>query len=68
MLCGNESTMPQTLPQPEKRTFLVVDDHAMVLGGTLNILKQEYPEADILTAATNQLCPRLYLNRRNEHF
>ena len=26
--------MPQTLPQPEKRTFLVVDDHALVLGGT----------------------------------
>ncbi|MEG4211099.1 response regulator transcription factor [Microcoleus sp. S13_B4] len=46
--------MPQTLPQPEKRTFLVVDDHAMVLGGTLNILKQEYPEADILTASTAQ--------------
>jgi DNA-binding NarL/FixJ family response regulator len=54
MLCGNKSTMPQTLPQPEKRTFLVVDDHAMVLGGTLNILKQEYPQADILTAPTAQ--------------
>ena len=46
--------MHQTLPQPEKRTFLVVDDHAMVLGGTLNILRQEYPQADILTASTAQ--------------
>ena len=54
MLWGNESTMPQTLPQPEKRTFLVVDDHARVLGGTLNILKQEYPQAEILTAPTAQ--------------
>jgi DNA-binding NarL/FixJ family response regulator len=44
--------MPQTLPQPEKRTFLVVDDHAMVLGGTLSILKQEYPNADIVSAST----------------
>ncbi|MEG3836753.1 response regulator transcription factor [Microcoleus sp. Z1_C3] len=46
--------MPKTLAQSEKRTFLVVDDHAMVLGGTLNILKQEYPEAEILTASTAQ--------------
>jgi DNA-binding NarL/FixJ family response regulator len=37
--------MPNTLTQPEKRTFLVVDDHTMVLSGTLNILKQKYPEA-----------------------
>lgn len=46
--------MPNTLAQPEKRTFLIVDDHAMVLSGTLNILRQEYPEADILTAPTAQ--------------
>lgn len=45
--------MPQTLPQPEKRTFLVVDDHAMVLGGTLNILRQQY-DANIVTASTAQ--------------
>ncbi|WP_293149842.1 MULTISPECIES: response regulator transcription factor [unclassified Microcoleus] len=44
--------MLQTLPQPEKRTFLVVDDHAMVLGGTLDILRKEYPQTDILTAST----------------
>ena len=46
--------MPQTLPQPENRTFLVVDDHAAVLGGTLSILKQEYSETEILTAPTAQ--------------
>ncbi len=46
--------MPQILPEPEKRTFLVVDDHAMVLGGTLNILRHEYPEVEIVTASTAQ--------------
>ncbi|MGV0028208.1 response regulator [Phormidesmis priestleyi] len=45
--------MPQ-IPQPQKQTFLVVDDHALVLGGTLGILKQEYPETEILTAPTAQ--------------
>ncbi len=54
MLCANELTMPQILPEPEKRTFLVVDDHAMVLGGTLSILRQEYPEVEIVTASTAQ--------------
>ncbi|KAM3114904.1 response regulator [Phormidesmis sp. 146-33] len=42
------------IPQTEKQTFLVVDDHALVLGGTLGILKQEYPEAEIFTASTAQ--------------
>lgn len=41
-------------PQPQKQTFLVVDDHALVLGGTVSILKQEYPEAEILTAQNAQ--------------
>ncbi len=49
----SELTMPQSL-QSEKQTFLVVDDHALVLGGTLDILKQAYPEATILTAQTAQ--------------
>jgi DNA-binding NarL/FixJ family response regulator len=43
--------MPK-ITQPEKQTFLVVDDHALVLGGTLSLLQQEYPEAEILTALT----------------
>ncbi|MBD2019121.1 response regulator transcription factor [Leptolyngbya sp. FACHB-36] len=42
------------ISQPEKQTFLVVDDHALVLGGTLGILKQTYPGAEILTAQTAQ--------------
>lgn len=42
------------IPQPEKQTFLVVDDHALVLDGTLGILKQAYPEANIVTAQTAQ--------------
>ncbi|MBW4443856.1 MAG: response regulator transcription factor [Plectolyngbya sp. WJT66-NPBG17] len=46
--------MPQTSSQSKKRTFLVVDDHALVLGGTLSVLRQEYPEAEILTALTAQ--------------
>ncbi|MBD2033755.1 response regulator transcription factor [Leptolyngbya sp. FACHB-321] len=40
--------------QPEKQAFLVVDDHALVLDGTLGVLKQAYPEALILTAQTAQ--------------
>lgn len=44
--------MAKTLAQPEKQTFLVVDDHALVLGGTLSILKQDYPATEILTALT----------------
>lgn len=42
------------IPQPKKQTFLVVDDHALVLDGTLGILKQAYPEANIVTAQTAQ--------------
>lgn len=45
--------MPRSF-QPEKQTFLVVDDHALVLGGTVSILKQEYPQAEILTAQNAQ--------------
>lgn len=41
-------------PQAKKQTFLVVDDHVSVLGGTLSILKQEYPKAEILTAENAQ--------------
>ena len=39
---------------PEKQTFLVVDDHETVLGGTLSALSQEYPNAEIMTAQTLQ--------------
>ncbi len=32
--------------------ILVVDDHEVVLGGTLDLLKRQYPQAEILTAQT----------------
>jgi DNA-binding NarL/FixJ family response regulator len=43
--------MSQELP---KQTILVVDDHESVLDGTVNVLKREYPDADIQTAQTGQ--------------
>jgi DNA-binding NarL/FixJ family response regulator len=42
------------LSRPDQQTFLIVDDHAMILGGTLDILKQEYPQAKFFTAQTAQ--------------
>lgn len=44
-----QSASPQT-----KQKILVVDDHESVLGGTLAVLKQQYPEAILLTAQTAQ--------------
>lgn len=52
-----------------KQTFLVVDDHAMILSGTLESLKQAYREATFFTARTaqealqqvEQLAPHLVL-------
>ncbi|MDX2243138.1 MAG: response regulator transcription factor [Leptolyngbyaceae cyanobacterium bins.302] len=35
-----------------KQTILVVDDHELVLEGTVNALKQYYPEIHIITAST----------------
>jgi DNA-binding NarL/FixJ family response regulator len=35
-----------------KQKILVVDDHESVLNGTVSVLKQQYPEAEILTAQT----------------
>lgn len=45
--------MTQNLPV-QKQKILVVDDHEIVLGGTLSLLKKQYPEAEILTAQTAQ--------------
>ena len=38
----------------EKTQIIVVDDHESVLGGTISLLKEQYPEAEILTAQTAQ--------------
>lgn len=32
--------------------ILVIDDHEIALGGTLNVLQRQYPKAEILTAQT----------------
>lgn len=42
-----------TLP-PMTLTIVVIDDHELVLDGTVNTLKQRYPEAEVLIAQTKQ--------------
>ncbi|NEQ66375.1 MAG: response regulator transcription factor [Symploca sp. SIO2D2] len=44
----------QDLPKLGKMKLLVIDDHELILGGTINVLQQQYPEAQILTAQTLQ--------------
>ncbi len=44
--------MEQTTSEPERLRILVVDDHEVVLGGTLELLKRQYPQATLLTAQT----------------
>lgn len=46
--------MSQDLPDPKTLKILVVDDHELILNGTLDLLKRNYPEAEILTAKTTQ--------------
>jgi DNA-binding NarL/FixJ family response regulator len=44
--------MNQDSPEQKKQKILVVDDHELMLGGTLNVLKQRFPVAEICTAKT----------------
>lgn len=44
--------MEQPTPELERLQILVVDDHEVVLGGTIDLLQRQYPEATILTAQT----------------
>lgn len=46
--------MNEYLPEQEKLTILVVDDHELILDGTIDVLQRQYPEAQILTAKTAQ--------------
>jgi DNA-binding NarL/FixJ family response regulator len=46
--------MSRDLPEPETPKILVVDDHELILSGTLDLLKRHYPQAEILTAKTRQ--------------
>lgn len=45
--------MSQDLPK-QKEKILVVDDYPLILGGTLEVLRKQYPEAEILTTKTAQ--------------
>jgi DNA-binding NarL/FixJ family response regulator len=46
--------MSQDLPEQGTIKILVVDDHELILSGTLDLLKRHYPQAKILTAKTTQ--------------
>ncbi len=46
--------MSQDLPKQGTLKILVVDDHGLILSGTIDLLKQHYPQAEILTAKTTQ--------------
>ena len=47
-------SMNQDLPEPAPPKILVIDDHELVLGGTIDVLQRQYPEAEILTASTSE--------------
>ena len=46
--------MSQDSPKTGTLKILVVDDHELILSGTLDLLKRHYPQAEILTAKTTQ--------------
>lgn len=46
--------MSQDLPQPEMLKILVVDDHELILNGTIDLLKRHYAQAELFTAKTIQ--------------
>jgi DNA-binding NarL/FixJ family response regulator len=46
--------MSRDLPEQETLKILVVDDHELILSGTIELLRQHYPQAKILTAKTTR--------------
>ncbi len=56
MVCVNVEVlvMNPTCSSAQKPKIVIVDDHPLILGGTFNILKQHYPEAEVLTANTGE--------------
>ncbi|WP_107667989.1 response regulator transcription factor [Cyanothece sp. BG0011] len=44
--------MDQKDSSVEKLKIVIVDDHPLILGGTFNILRQHYPQAELSTANT----------------
>lgn len=49
----HKSMISQDFPKQNEK-ILVVDDHQLILGGTLEVLRKQYPEAEILTTKTAQ--------------
>ncbi len=47
--------MSQDLPTPANLKFVVIDDHELILDGTLNLLGRQYPQSEILIAQTAQI-------------
>lgn len=52
MVNANNLIMNQNALQSSTLKILVIDDHQLILSGTLNILQQQYPEAAITKANT----------------
>ncbi|MDJ0736003.1 MAG: response regulator transcription factor [Nostocaceae cyanobacterium] len=52
MMNFREHQVYEDLPVEKKLGILVVDDHQLILTGTLDVLHRGYPEADILKAQT----------------
>lgn len=46
--------MSQVLTKQATLKILVVDDHELILGGAIKLLKQHYPQAEVFTAKTTQ--------------
>lgn len=46
--------MNQPMIEQENWKILVIDDHELVIGGTIDILQKHYPNAEIVTAQTAQ--------------
>uniref|UniRef100_A0A8J6ZWS2 Response regulator transcription factor n=1 Tax=Desmonostoc muscorum LEGE 12446 TaxID=1828758 RepID=A0A8J6ZWS2_DESMC len=52
----------QPASQDNRQKFLVVDDHKLVLSGTIEVLKQQYPNAEITSAETAQEALNIFAN------
>ena len=46
--------------------ILIVDDHQVVLSGTIDILRQHYPDYELLTAKTAQEAPQSTASTQNK--
>lgn len=47
-----QGTMNEDLYKQPKQKILVVDDHELILDGTINVLKQQFVNAEIMTTKT----------------